>query len=63
MPSASPPFSGGFLVSVRAINIISTDSKEARAWGVYAELYGVFTKGGQKGIEMQPLCQREVMIL
>lgn len=35
------------MVSGRARNI-STDNKEVRCWGAQAELYGVFTKGGQK---------------
>lgn len=46
--SATWTFSGGFLVSGRARNIISTDNNKVRSWGAQEELYGVFTKGGQK---------------
>lgn len=36
------------MVSSRARNIISTDNKKVRSWRAQEELYGVFTKGGQK---------------
>lgn len=46
--SATWTFSGGFLVSGRARNIISTDNKKGRSRWAQEKLYGVFTKGGQK---------------